>query len=530
MRLQADYTCDVLVIGSGLAGISCAVAAAETGRSVLICSAGKLFSGSSFYPGTWGLGLIGPDGVRDEDDLIDSICTLGRGMADETLVRSFVTGINPAIERLKSMGVRLKAAQNKDQKDFIPCFDRKHRNWNGILFDSAREVFSGKITQLGIRVLEQCELQQLTKDGERVDGAVMAGQDGIFWIHAGSVAVCTGGIGGLYRYRLTTDDVVSTGQAAALEAGAALTNLEFMQIMPGFVTPCPKTIFNEKTFRYLQLWDSEGKRIPMDDALMEQRSTHGPFTSRLADRAVDFEILQRQGSEGVLCRYDPSMKEDTPEFVVTYFEWLQSTHGLTMDDPFRIALYAHAANGGIRIDPDGWTGVVGLYAAGEATGGMHGADRIGGLSTANGLVFGTRAGVAAAEAAQLSARQEIAYESVWIPDPLQTQNCLQQMMTDHALVDRNEKGLQLALDTLQNRQNFRPCPDGASFREQALCRRVSSQITLARAVLSAQKLRKESRGSHFRADYPWENAAMAVPITVCLEQGTIRAAFEQKKG
>lgn len=526
MRLQAEYTCDVLVIGSGLAGISCAIAAAETGRSVLICSAGKLFSGSSFYPGTWGLGLIGPDGAEDEGDLIDSICTLGRGMADEKLVRSFVTGINPAIDRLKAMGVRLKEAQDKGQKDFIPCFDRKHRNWNGILFDSSREVFSRRIAELGIRVLEHWELQQLTKDRGRVDGAVMAAGEKLCWIRAGAVVLCTGGIGGLYRYRLTTDDVVSTGQAAALEAGASLVNLEFMQIMPGFTTPCPKTIYNEKTFRYLRLFDEDENPIPLEPELMELRSTHGPFTSRLEDRAVDFAILRHQGREGVLCRYDPALKENTPEFVMTYFDWLRQTHGLTMDDPFRIALYAHAANGGIRIDSSGWTGVPGLYAAGEATGGMHGADRIGGLSTANGLVFGTRAGYAAAAAVEAPARDSAQYLPVYLPDAEEIQHRMQELMTRWALVDRNEEGLTGALREI--REMSGTCRE--TGQPDRLSRRVLHQLRVAEAVLAAQLLRRESRGSHFRADYPRENEAYAMPITVHTEEGRAVAAFEQKKG
>ena len=120
----------------------------------------------------------------------------------------------------------------------------------------------------------------------------------------------------------------------------------------------------------------------MDPGLMELRSTHGPFTSRLADRAVDFEILRRQGEEGLLCRYSADLAKDTPEFITTYFDWLRATHGVTMADSFRIALYAHAANGGIHINENGFTGVPGHYAAGEITGGMHGADRIGGLSDA----------------------------------------------------------------------------------------------------------------------------------------------------
>ena len=189
MRLQADFSCGVLVVGTGLAGIRSAISAAQTGQSVVLCSAGKLFSGSSFYPGTWGLGLIGPDGSADEEDLVDSILTLGAGMADEDLVRSFVSGINPAIEEIKSMGIRLKQAENKGQKDFIPCFDRKHRSWNGILFDSAREVFSRQLEELGVRILEHTEVLHLTKDQDRVDGAVIVQDAQLRWIHAGAVVL-----------------------------------------------------------------------------------------------------------------------------------------------------------------------------------------------------------------------------------------------------------------------------------------------------------------------------------------------------
>ena len=519
MHLQAEYTCDVLVVGTGLAGIRGAISAAEEGRSVLLCTAGKLFSGSSFYPGTWGLGLIGPDGAADEEDLADSICTLGAGMADEHLVRTFVRGINPAVEELKAMGVQLKQAENKGQKDFIPCFDRKHRSWNGILFGSAKEVFSRRLKALNIRVLEHCEALELTKEGERVDGAVMALDGKPVWIHAGSVLLCGGGLGGLYRYRITTDDVLASGHALALEAGAELTNLEFMQIMPAFVTPCPKTIFNEKTFRYLQM---EG--VDMDPEILELRSTHGPFTSRLADRAVDFEILRRQGDAGLACRYSAALSQDTPEFITTYFDWLRETHGVTMADPFRIALYAHAANGGIHIDEHGFTGVPGLYAAGEITGGMHGADRIGGLSTANGLVFGARAGRAAAEDAKRSGRTRVEYTPVSIPDAAGRRKNMQDLMTRHAMVERTEEGLNHALAEMEA---MSLCGPGGDPLES---RRLLSQLTTARAVLTAQLMRRESRGSHYRADHPAQDPALAAPIRITKTKDGLRAVFAKKEG
>ena len=97
MRLSKSRNFDVIVAGAGIAGIRAAIKAAEAGCSVLLLSGGPIFSGSSFYPGTWGLGLIGPENPADEEDLVQSILSVGCGMADENLVHSFVSGIEPAI-------------------------------------------------------------------------------------------------------------------------------------------------------------------------------------------------------------------------------------------------------------------------------------------------------------------------------------------------------------------------------------------------------------------------------------------------
>ena len=296
MRLEYTKHCDVLVAGSGIAGIMAALAAAGAGRSVILASSGPVFSGSSFYPGTWGLGLIGPENEADQEDLVQSILEVGCGMADETMVRAFVAGIGPAIEGVKAMGVQLKAAADQNQKDFIPCFDRKHRSWNGLLFDSMRQVFSRKMEESGVEQLPGCELLQLIKTGERVGGAVICQKGELTAVRCGALVLATGGYGGLFRDRLTTDDVAGAGQWLALEAGAELVNLEFMQMMPGYLSPCRKTIFNEKTFRYTRLTGPDGRDILENEcdrqALLECRSTHGPFTSRLASKRVDLAMVK----------------------------------------------------------------------------------------------------------------------------------------------------------------------------------------------------------------------------------------------
>ena len=103
-----DGCCDVLVVGAGIAGTQAALAAAQSGARVALASAGSTFSGSSFFAGTWGLGLIAPDGENDVDDLADAICEVGRGVADPALARVLASGAGPAVARLQALGCELQ--------------------------------------------------------------------------------------------------------------------------------------------------------------------------------------------------------------------------------------------------------------------------------------------------------------------------------------------------------------------------------------------------------------------------------------
>lgn len=159
---------DVLVIGSGIAGLCAAIEAARAGATVAVASAGKTMSGSSFFPGTWGLGLIGPVNEDDEQDLIDTIQAVGGGVADPTLVQTFVHGIPQAIQWLEQdLGVELQrpqSAESAQQKQFIPCFDHKTRNWRGLTRKPLEDACTAQIKSLGIRLLPRHELIDLVED------------------------------------------------------------------------------------------------------------------------------------------------------------------------------------------------------------------------------------------------------------------------------------------------------------------------------------------------------------------------------
>ncbi len=528
LHLEAKYACDVLVIGSGIAGISAAIAAAKQNKNVLLVCKGSLFSGSSFYPGTWGLGLIGPVDENDEADLIETITSVGCNMVDSELVTTFVKGINPAIKDISARGVQLKAAQNAAEKEFIPCFDYKQRSWHGLTFDSMKETFERELSRYRVMVLDHYEVVELCKQDDRVHGAVLYGDNALHYISACSVVLATGGYGGLFEHHLCTNDVAGIGQALALNVGARLINMEFMQVMPGYVHPAYQTIFNEKAFRYTCLYAGD-KRLKMGDCalndqeLLDIRSSHGPFTSRLASREIDLAIhdYAKKHPEGVRVSYQQAITDNPPEFIVTYFDWLKETCDLTYRDNVFIAPFAHAANGGIRINAQGWTGVEGLYAAGEVTGGMHGADRIGGLSTANGLVFGARAGLSAAlhENRQLIATYDMAVESCTHYNDMIAR--LQGAMSQNVIIDRNETGLASVLRTIDFLEKELRLSASDSTQpyacDIAAAKRIRAQLTTARAIIAAASMRKESRGSHYRSDYPCQSDRFDAPLVLSMK-------------
>lgn len=536
VRLKKDKECDVFVMGAGIAGIMAAIEASNNGQKVIISSSSNIFSGSSFYPGTWGLGLIGPEDKNDEEDLAKTIKEVGCNIVDHELVETFVKNINPSIDLLKEMGVKLKEANNSGEKEFIPCFDHKNRNWNGILFESAKKVLDHKLKSNKVLEYPFSEVIEIVKEDNKIIGVILINSlNKLEFIKCKALVIASGGIGGLFKYRLNTTDITGMGQALALKVGCNLINIEFMQMMPGYIKPCPKTIFNEKTFKYIEARNEEGEDVFKDienlREKLEKRSTYGPFTSRLDSKDIDYAIFKEfmKNKNGVTVRYKDSLKNNMPEFIEVYFKWLKENKHLTPDDEINIGIFFHAANGGISINKKAETKVEGLFAAGECTGGMHGADRIGGLSTANGLVFGKIAGKSASRYASskgLSEKEEVEFEVYEIEGAEDLILEVQEIMFKNAMIEKSEVGVKNSLLKLEEISKGFVYKKEVNMENLRNSYRLENNILLCKAILKAIDLRKESRGSHYRYDYPKANKNMDKMIMVELGDD-IKAYFKE---
>jgi len=141
-----EYKTQILVVGAGLAGISAGIEAAEKGSEITISTAAHFCSGSSFYPGTWGLGMIAPLNEDDKSDLLQSIDRVGSGIADLNLAAIIVDQIESRISDLEELGVDFKKPDNLEaDNSLIPCFDNSTGHGLAVLLKAPARPLNKKL-------------------------------------------------------------------------------------------------------------------------------------------------------------------------------------------------------------------------------------------------------------------------------------------------------------------------------------------------------------------------------------------------
>ena len=379
--------------------------------------------------------------------------------------------------------------------------------------------------QMGFDVYMECTITRLLTDGGRVVGAFgYWRENGRFVVFkAKSIVLATGGIGKAYQITSNSWEYTGDGMALAYEAGAELMDMEFVQFHPtGMVWPPGVqgllvteavrgeggTLRNRNGERFMERHDPKRMELSTRDVVA---------------RAIYTEVKEGRGTEHGGAYLDISHKP--AEYVKRklpsmYHQFLELADVDITKGPMEVGPTCHYMMGGVRVEAEtAATTIPGLFAAGEVAAGLHGANRLGGNSLSDLLVFGRRAGVAAAEhakkqgaasvdPAQIEAAEREAlapFERKTNENPYMVHADLQQAMQSLVGIFRVEQDLQSALGKiaeLKDRANRLSVTGSRMFNPGwHLCADLKSLLTVSEAVTRCALARKESRGAHSRIDF-----------------------------
>lgn len=540
-------TTDVLVIGGGMAGCRAAIAAADYGGSVVLATKMPLNNGgASTFPVAEmaGYNAGDPDIPGDVEKHYEDIVNAGQGMANPLLARILAENAPGTIAELEKWGVVFEK-EGDGYYIFKSCFATSPRTHvirgHG---EPIVKAMSGQIQlRSNINVADDMTVLELDVRDGRCCGAWAIKTDGTFvHISAGAVVIASGGATQVFTRNLNPKDVSGDGYALAYDAGAELINMEFMQSGIGFSHPIvnmfngyiwaahPK-LHNNLNEQFL------GKYLPKgmtQEHVMDEHRRHFPFSSsddsKYLEVGIQKEIRAGGGSpnRGIYADlrhltddYIRSINDDCGLHHMWYIarDYMREK-GVDLNSQIvEIAVFAHAINGGVNIDESASSTLPGLYAAGEAAGGPHGADRLGGNMMVTCQVFGKIAGE---NAAKWAAQNKAATYSNMQPSEKIMQILhkrlnneilikeLQEINQNNLLVCRSEESLSRVLQFTEDAAHeleTEKTQDGVDTDNFRLYAMLLSSRLMAKAALQ----RKESRGSHFREDYPQKDSLESKP-------------------
>ncbi len=423
----------------------------------------------------------------------------------------------------------------------------------------------------GIDVFMECTVVGLLKDGDRVSGALAYWREtGRFVVfRAKAVVLATGGYGKAWKVTSNSWEYTGDGHALAYEAGAELIDMEFFQFHPtGMIWPPGVmgiliteavrgeggVLTNSKGERFMWKYLPESKRkefaetpeesqkwVEMTVAGKQTDARRPPELSTRDNvaRAIYTEVKEGRGTPHGGVWLDISFQDSErvkKKLPSMYHQFKDLADVDITKQAMEVGPTAHYAMGGIRVDPEsGASTATGLFAAGECTGGMNGANRLGGNSLSDLPVFGRRAGAGAAEFAKKNAhlpsvrdedieahaRRAMAPFDRHGENPYTVHSALQDVMGKHVGIFRSEENLQEGLRELlsvkERIKNTRV--EGSVMFNPGwhLARDLENLIVCAEATCRSAMLRKESRGAHSRTDYPKEDPQLA-KVNMCAKK------------
>ncbi|MFJ3727087.1 L-aspartate oxidase [Streptomyces sp. NPDC090045] len=505
---------DVVVVGSGVAGLTAALRCAAAGRRTVVVTKARLDDGST----RWAQGGIAAalgDGDTPEQHLDDTLVA-GAGLCDEEAVRLLVTEGPDAVRRLMAAGAVFDTSAETGEIELTREGGHHRRRIAHAGGDATGAEISralvGAVQAAGIETVENALVLDLLQDAQgRTAGVTLhvmgEGQhDGVGAVHAPAVILATGGMGQVFS--ATTNPSVSTGDgvALALRAGAEVSDLEFVQFHPTVLFLGPDAEGQQPLVS--EAVRGEGAYLVDADGVRFMQGQHE--LAELAPRDIVAKgIMRRMQEQGAQHMY-----LDARHFGAEMWEQRFPTilaacrsHGIDpVTEPIPVAPAAHYASGGVRTDLHGRTTVRGLYACGEvACTGVHGANRLASNSLLEGLVFAER--IADDIAAQRFGGNGpvVPVPSTGPLQPATARHEVQRIMTQGAGVLRSADSLAAAAEALEAlyatalndlETHGKTAEPGVDTWE------ATNLLCVARVLVAAAQRREETRGCHWREDHP----------------------------
>ncbi|EFO6296074.1 L-aspartate oxidase [Escherichia coli] len=520
MNTLPEHSCDVLIIGSGAAGLSLALRLADQ-HQVIVLSKGPVTEGSTFYA------RGGIAAVFDETDSIDShvedTLIAGAGICDRHAVEFVASNARSCVQWLIDQGVLFDThVQPNGEESYHLTREggHSHRRILHAADATGREVQSTLVSKAqnhpNIRVLERSNAVDLIVSDKiglpgtrRVVGAWVwnRNKETVETCHAKAVVLATGGASKVYQYTTNPDISSGDGIAMAWRAGCRVANLEFNQFHPtALYHPQARNFLLTEALR------GEGAYLKRPDGtrFMPDFDERGELAPRdIVARAIDHE-MKRLGAD---CMFlDISHKP--ADFIRQHFPMIyEKLLGLGIDltqEPVPIVPAAHYTCGGVMVDDHGRTDVEGLYAIGEVSyTGLHGANRMASNSLLECLVYGWSA------AEDITRRMPDAHGVSTLPpwDESRVENPdervviqhnwheLRLFMWDYVGIVRTTKRLERALRRITMLQQEID-EYYAHFRVSNNLLELRNLVQVAELIVRCAMMRKESRGLHFTLDYP----------------------------
>jgi succinate dehydrogenase/fumarate reductase flavoprotein subunit len=507
-----NFESDVLVVGTGGAGLRAAIEADERGASVVVVS--KAPAGMNNATVVSGGGFRAAiEGLTPKEHMEDTI-RVGNGLNDQRLVEVFAREGGERVLELKRFGVEMRVHHGGISVGEEP----------GLMGLGITKPMVDYLRGRGVGIVENVVLTRLLSSKGAIVGAMGydAHNDRPVVFSAGAVVLATGGAGALYRRTDCPLRTTGDGYSLAYHAGAALRDMEFVQFFPvALAEPGhPPFLMGGVITEEGRIVNRLGEDIPEKHGVKERPlalKSRGPLSVAimrevLAGNGVDEAVLL--DATGVFKKYGGE------EGLLTGQQAYLRDRLMAAERPLRISPICHFCMGGVVADVDGYTEVPGLFAAGEVVGGVHGANRHGGNALTDITVFGARAGASAAEHSKKPPRgfsESLAkpeldrYHSIRTGkageglSSKRVMSALRELMWEKASIVRTGDALKGALTGIAELRVETLKLSASSGREMLFALEVPMALDAAEMIVRAALERTESRGAHFREDHPEED-------------------------